>query len=36
MATQAVRSLELDRPTRVRVHVVPDGMNLWERLKSGD
>ena len=34
--TQATRSLELDRPTRIRVHVVPDRSNLWERLKSGD
>jgi hypothetical protein len=34
--TQATRSLELDRPTRIRVHVVPDRSNLWERLKRGD
>ena len=33
---RATRSLELDRPTTLRVHVVPDGSNLWQRLKTGD
>jgi hypothetical protein len=35
-ASRATRSLELDRPTRIRIHVVRDGTNLWERLKAGD
>jgi hypothetical protein len=32
---RASRSIELDRPTTVRVHVVRSGVNLWERLKAG-
>jgi UDP-N-acetylmuramyl pentapeptide phosphotransferase/UDP-N-acetylglucosamine-1-phosphate transferase len=36
VATQATRSIQLDRPTRIRIHVVRDGTNLWERLKAGD
>jgi UDP-N-acetylmuramyl pentapeptide phosphotransferase/UDP-N-acetylglucosamine-1-phosphate transferase len=33
---RATRSLELDRPSTVRVHVVPDRTNLWQRMKTGD
>jgi len=33
---RATRSVSLDRPTTIRVHVVPDGTNLWQRLKTGD
>lgn len=32
---RAVQLRELDRPGTVRVHVVPAGTNLWERLKAG-
>jgi hypothetical protein len=36
LPTRAARIVQLDRPTQLRVHVVRDGRNLWERLKAGD
>jgi hypothetical protein len=32
---RAARTFALDRPGTVRVHVVPEATNLWERLKAG-
>jgi hypothetical protein len=32
---RAARILQLDRPTTLRVRVVPDATSLWERLRTG-